>query len=364
MTPEAHSRGAQGGGRGGPGHLHGEVDDPLDSHERTQLRHLPAAATCGVWTPSPCPPATGSSRLRPCPIPRLRSGSPANQRQQGPPPPERRPIGRQKGGAWPARRDQGSASRREGGTQSGGTAGSVKGAWPGTRGKVVSGGRRPPSGGLLSVIPNFSRRPRTYRFPEFLASSKPIQAAAPVSPRPPREVPPRLRVLPCPSSHFLHASVPTSSPCAPVPLPDPNPPCPRSPTHLCPWSTPRSRLHAPVPQVSTFLPGSCSGTRSLRVARVRVRVLLMVAFPHLSVSPVSASPHAPVRQAEPRQWKLFLYSAPGRLRSQAHGEPADGIRALQDHVRHQKAEAWKEGGGGQVGDSGSWGRLAKTAPGV
>lgn len=175
----------------------------------------------------------------------------------------------------------------------------------------------------------------------------------------PVPVPPRLLVLPCPSPHFLHARVPTSSPCAPVPPPDSNTPCPRSPTHLCPWSTPLSRLHAHVPQVTTFLPGSCSGTRSLRVARVRVLVLLMVMFPHLSLSPVSASPRAPVRQAEPRQWKLFLYSAPGRLRSQAHGEPADGIRALQNHVRHQKAEAWKEGGGGQVGDSGSWGAWPK-----
>lgn len=118
-------------GTGGPDHLHGEVDDPLDSHERTQLRHLPAAATCRVRTPCPCPQPTGSSRPRPFPIPRLRSESPANQRPQGPPPPERGPIGRQEGGAWPAQRDRG------GGTRSGGALGSVKGAWPGTRGKVV-----------------------------------------------------------------------------------------------------------------------------------------------------------------------------------------------------------------------------------
>jgi hypothetical protein len=31
--------------RGGESHLHSEVDDPLDSHERAQLRHLPAAVT-------------------------------------------------------------------------------------------------------------------------------------------------------------------------------------------------------------------------------------------------------------------------------------------------------------------------------
>lgn len=30
---------------GGESHLHSEVDDPLDSHERAQLRHLPAAVT-------------------------------------------------------------------------------------------------------------------------------------------------------------------------------------------------------------------------------------------------------------------------------------------------------------------------------
>lgn len=107
--------------------------------------------------------------------------------------------------------------------------------------------------GLLSVVLDFSQRPRIYPLPEVPASSKPIQDAAPV--------PPRLRVLPCPSPHFLHARVPTSSPCAPVAPPDPNPPCPCSPTHLCPWSTPRSCLHARVLQVSTFPPG----TRSLRV---------------------------------------------------------------------------------------------------
>lgn len=30
---------------GGESHLHGEVDDPLDSHERAQLRHLHAAVS-------------------------------------------------------------------------------------------------------------------------------------------------------------------------------------------------------------------------------------------------------------------------------------------------------------------------------
>lgn len=44
---EAHSCGLKvlGQSRGGESHLHSEVDDPLDSHERAQLRHLPAAVT-------------------------------------------------------------------------------------------------------------------------------------------------------------------------------------------------------------------------------------------------------------------------------------------------------------------------------
>lgn len=44
---EAHSCGLKvlGQSRGGESHLHSEVDDPLDSHERAQLRHLPAVVT-------------------------------------------------------------------------------------------------------------------------------------------------------------------------------------------------------------------------------------------------------------------------------------------------------------------------------
>jgi hypothetical protein len=44
---DVHSCGLRvlGPSRGGESHLHSEVDDPLDSHERAQLRHLPAAVT-------------------------------------------------------------------------------------------------------------------------------------------------------------------------------------------------------------------------------------------------------------------------------------------------------------------------------
>lgn len=90
-----------------------------------------------------------------------------------------------------------------------------------------------------------------------------------------------------------------------------------------------------------------------------------VTFPRGCVSPVPESSLPQERQAEPAaDAKVFLYSAPGRLRSQAHGEPADGLRALQDHVRQQKAEAWREGGErawrGGAGSRGGW----REGPGV
>lgn len=82
QTPP-YSFGVRGRWKWGPGHLHGKVDDPLYSHERAQLRHLPAAATCGVGPltrpldpdvppPLPCacaprrqPVNRGGARLRP-----------------------------------------------------------------------------------------------------------------------------------------------------------------------------------------------------------------------------------------------------------------------------------------------------------
>lgn len=68
-------------------------------------------------------------------------------------------------------------------------------------------------------------------------------------------------------------------------------------------------------------------------------VPFLFVFPYLFMPPGSTSSRPPERQAEPQRWKPFLYSAPGRLRSQAHGEPTNSICALQDHVRQQKAEA-------------------------
>lgn len=68
-------------------------------------------------------------------------------------------------------------------------------------------------------------------------------------------------------------------------------------------------------------------------------LLFLLVFPRLFMSPVTAFSRPPEKQAEPRQWKPILYSAPGRLWSQAHGEPTDGLCALQDHVRQQKADA-------------------------
>lgn len=56
--------------------------------------------------------------------------------------------------------------------------------------------------------------------------------------------------------------------------------------------------------------------------------------------------------------KPFLYSAPGRLQSQTHGESTDGVGALHDHICQQKAEAWGEGDAGREKEGGPWGGWA------
>lgn len=123
---DAHGRGTQGGGRG-PGHLHGEVDHPLDSHERAQLRHLPAAAT----SPGRSAASASGSRhpgavlLCACAA-RRQPVNRCNARLR----PERGPIGRPEGReVWQTVADQWGADPGErGGTRGKGEAGFVKGA--------------------------------------------------------------------------------------------------------------------------------------------------------------------------------------------------------------------------------------------
>lgn len=59
----------------GKSHLHSEVDDPLDSHERAQLRHLPAAVTGQVGLRL----IQTSAHSAPDLSPRLRAATPTNQ---------------------------------------------------------------------------------------------------------------------------------------------------------------------------------------------------------------------------------------------------------------------------------------------
>lgn len=113
---EAHSCGLKvlGQNRGGESHLDSEVDDPLDSHKRAQLRHVPAAITgrvelqlnrtSGHSTPvSVSTPARRTSNQSTAAQPR------GNQWEE-----ELRERGGIQGGQW------------------------VEGAWRGSRGKGIS----------------------------------------------------------------------------------------------------------------------------------------------------------------------------------------------------------------------------------
>lgn len=79
---EAHSCGLKvlGQSRGGESHLHSEVDDPLDSHERAQLRHLPAAVTGRVRLLL----MRTFGQSAPCLSLRLRTAPPTNQSLHSP----------------------------------------------------------------------------------------------------------------------------------------------------------------------------------------------------------------------------------------------------------------------------------------
>lgn len=139
LTPEVYGRGAQGGGRGGPGHLHGEVDDPLDSHKRAQLRHLPSAATRRV-----SPHARPHGPDAPPPV-RLCAGAPRHQPVNRcgarlPAPTEDQSGGLRGGrcGKWMRANGERILGRE---AEPGGEGKNcfVKGAWPRTRGKVLRG---------------------------------------------------------------------------------------------------------------------------------------------------------------------------------------------------------------------------------
>ena len=130
--------------------------------------------------------------------------------------------------------------------------GFVKGAWQGTRGKVVPWREALSGVELLPVVLNFSSVLGSPPAPRSLPLPRLSKVAVSVSPRPPL-------ADDAPASESSRVCLPVSSMSAslrpfhaPLSAPDSNPPCPRSPPHPCPLSTPYLYLHARVPQAFTF----------------------------------------------------------------------------------------------------------------
>lgn len=156
-----------------------------------------------------------------------------------------------------------------GGTRRGGAAGSEEGAWPGTRGKVVPGGRRPPPWGpplgRAKLFPASSDLPLS-RVLRLLQASPSRGARAPAPPSPPVSVSP---FSPCPCPDILSMR--------------PGPP---------------SRSQSPVSLVHSAFASPCPCPPGVHVPS---------RYAEPPGTPVSASLRAPGRQAEPRLEAVPLF---------------------------------------------------------
>lgn len=162
--------------------------------------------------------------------------------------------------------------------------------------------------------------------PVFLIPSMIVPLRSPIS------------VLPRPCLHFSSMSVSLHPLHEPLSPPDPTTPCPCSHQNSCPV---HDRISVPVsPHVSTFPIGSCP-----------------YFLPEPPGTPVSASSGPPERHVEPRQWKQFLYSAPGSCGHKHTGNPliASVLCMIMSSSRKQKP--------GGKGTEGGWRRVSPRADG-
>ena len=168
--------------------------------------------------------------------------------------------------------------------------------------------------------------PPILSMPVFLIPSMIVPLRSPIS------------VLSRPCLHFSSMSVSLHPLHEPLSPPDPTTPCPCSHQNPCPV---RVRISVPVsPHVSTFLIGSCP-----------------YFLPEPPGTPVSASSGPPKRHVEPRQWKQFLYSAPGSCGHKHTGNPlmASVLCMIMSASRKQKP--------GGKGTEGGWRRVGPRADG-